>query len=324
MSYHATTLTIVADGDGVQAAHDGRVRVALEVHGDQRLIGVGHDALQRPLGSLLEGSVHLFHAGLALQVRHEVNHRDGRRGHAEGHAVEAPLQLGDHQPDRAGGAGGRGDDVQACRAGVAQVLRRHVQQALRVGVGVDGGQQARLDAPAVVEHLGDRREAVGGAGGVGDDVVLGRVVLVLVHAEHDGDVLVLGGRRDDDLLHGVVQMRLRLGGVGEEAGALDDDLRAFLGPGNLRGILVREDANLLAVDRDVVVVHDLDGAIEAAVGGVVAEEVGVGRGVGNIVDRDDLDVVGMPLQDRLQALPADAAESVDAYTCRHCVCAPPR
>ena len=33
------------------------------------------------------------------------------------------------------------------------------------------------------DHLDDRRQAVGGAAGVGDDVVLGRVVLVLVDAE---------------------------------------------------------------------------------------------------------------------------------------------
>ena len=40
----------------------------------------------------------------------------------------------------------------------------------------------------------------GGAGGVGDQLVLGRIVLALVDAEHHGDVGVLGGRGDDHLL----------------------------------------------------------------------------------------------------------------------------
>jgi hypothetical protein len=37
---------------------------------------------------------------------------------------------------------------------------------LRGGGGVHGGHQAALDAPVVVEHLGHRGQAVGGAGRV--------------------------------------------------------------------------------------------------------------------------------------------------------------
>ena len=39
--------------------------------------------------------------------------------------------------------------------------------------------------PALCPHLCEGREAVGGAGGVGHNVVLGRVVLLLVHAHHE-------------------------------------------------------------------------------------------------------------------------------------------
>jgi len=31
------------------------------------------------------------------------------------------------------------------------------------------------------------------AGGIGDNAMLGRVVFVVIHAHHDGDVFVLGG-----------------------------------------------------------------------------------------------------------------------------------
>ena len=105
-------------------------------------------------------------------------------------------------------------------------LRGHVEQALRVGVRVDRGQQAALDAEAVEQHLGDRRQAVGRARRVRDDGVLGGIEAVLVDAQDDGDVLVAGGRRDDDFLGAGVDVRFGLGGVGEEAGGLDDDLRA--------------------------------------------------------------------------------------------------
>jgi hypothetical protein len=41
-------------------------------------------------------------------------------------------------------------------------------------------------------------------------VVVGGVVVAVVRAEHDGDVLVLGGRGDDDLLRAAVEWALAL------------------------------------------------------------------------------------------------------------------
>ncbi len=109
-----------------------------------------------------------------FQLPDKVDDRDGRRGHAHGKAIELALQLGDDQGHRLGRAGGGGDDVQGGGPGAAGILVRQVQDALVVGVGVDGGHQAALDAKGVVEHLGHWGQAVGRAGGIGDDVVLGR------------------------------------------------------------------------------------------------------------------------------------------------------
>src|SRR6185312_8755650 len=118
------------------------------------------------------------------------------------------------------------DDVGGGGAGAAQVWVDDVENALVVGVGVDGGHQRLLDAEAVVDNLGGGGEAVGGAGGVGDDVVLGWVIRVLVDAEHDGDVLAFGRRGDDHLLDAVAQVGPGFVRIGEEAGALDHDLSA--------------------------------------------------------------------------------------------------
>ena len=48
------------------------------------------------------------------------------------------------------------------------------------------------------EYLGERSQAVGGAGCVGDDVVLLGIVLLLVHA-HDKHLSISRRRRDNDL-----------------------------------------------------------------------------------------------------------------------------
>ena len=66
-----------------------------------------------------------------------------------------------------------------------------------------------------------------------------------------------------------------------------------------------------AVDEEGTV-GDLDGAAEAAVDGVVLEEVSERLGVGEIVDRDDVEVGAAALEDGAEHEAADAAEPVDA------------
>ena len=66
------------------------------------------------------------------------------------------------------------------------------------------------------------------------------VVLVEVDAEDDRDVLVLGGRGDDDLLGAGVEVLGGLVAVGEEAGRLDDDVDAEVAPRQLRGVALLE------------------------------------------------------------------------------------
>jgi hypothetical protein len=75
-----------------------------------------------------------------------------------------------------------------------------------------------------MDNLGERREAVRGAGGVRNQVMRLGIVGVLVHTDHEGRVRVLGRRRDQDLLGagGDVLARARL--VQEQAGAFQCDV----------------------------------------------------------------------------------------------------
>ncbi len=122
---------------------------------------------------------------------------------------------------------------------------------LIVGIAVDGGHRAFLDAELFVQHLHHRRQTIGGAGSVRDDVVLGGIVRTFVHAEHDGDVFVLGGSRDDDLLHCAAQVFRGILGVGETAGGFHHHLRADAGPIDRGRIFDRENLNALAVDQQI-------------------------------------------------------------------------
>ena len=119
--------------------------------------------------------------------------------------------------------------------------------------------------------------------------MLGRIVLVLVDAQHDGDVFVGGGGGDDDLLHGRAQVRLGLGGVGKVAGGLDHDLRADFGPGQLGGVALGPHLDLLAIDGDEVLAGG-DLVLQVAQNRVVLEQVSQRRRAGQIVDGNKINL----------------------------------
>ena len=246
---------------------------------------------------------------VALELRGEVDDRDGGRRDPQAEAVELALEVGHHEGEGLRGAGRRRDDVLAGGAGPARVLVGDVEDALVVGVRVDRVHQAAPDREPVVHDLGGRREAVRRAARVADDLVLVGVVLPLVDAEDDRDVLALGGGADDDLLRAGVDVGAGLVGVGEDAGRLDHDVDAEVAPRELARVLDLEDLDRLAVDHHRVVgVGHL--ARVGAVRRVVLEQQGVRRDVDEVVDGDDLDA-GRALEQRLERLAADAAETVD-------------
>ena len=186
---------------------------------------------------------------LARRLEREVDDRAGRDGRAHREAVQLAVELRDHEADRLGGAGRRGHEVERGRAGAAQVRVRRVLQALVGRVGVDRRHQAVLDADRVVQHLGDRREAVRRARRVGDDVVaVGVVGVVEVDAEHDGRVRLGRRRGDDDLLGARLEVLGGVGALGEEAGRLDHDVDAEVAPRQRGRVALRERADLAAVD----------------------------------------------------------------------------
>src|SRR5712692_1519661 len=111
-----------------------------------------------------------------------------------------PLSSGEHEPHRGGRARGRRDHAHRAGARPAEVLVREIVDGLVIGVGMHGGGEAPLDAEIVEQDLGHGGEAIGRAGGIRHELMAGGVVLLLVDPQDDGDIRVLGGRRDHHLL----------------------------------------------------------------------------------------------------------------------------
>ena len=289
---------------------DRGARVALEIARDQLLRLDVEDALQRAGGGGLESLVDRAHRGRLREVGDEVDDGDDGRRHAVGDAVQLALELRDHLRDGARRARRGRDDVERGGAGAPQVLVLRVDEVLVARVGVDRGHQRALDAELIVQHLDHGHDAVGGAGAGRDHVVAGRVVLLVVDAEDDHPILALAGCGDDHLLHAVAEVPRGAVAVAEGAGRLDDDLDAERAPVDGRGVGVLEDAHRVAIDGEgVLAVGDL--GREAAVVGVVAQQVGVHLDGRAAVDGDDLEVIAAALPPGAHELAPGAPEAVD-------------
>src|ERR1019366_9499775 len=156
-----------------------------------------------------------------------------------------------------------------------------------------------------------------GATGVGDDVVLGGVVLVLIDAEHQGDVFVGGRSRDDDLLDGRAEVSFGLGSVGKEAGGFDDNLCADFSPVELGGVALGIDLDLFAIDGDEVIAGD-DFVLEVAKNRVVLEQVSQRGWAGQVVDGDKINL--RIAKSGAKYVAANAAEAIDTnLNCHVCL-----
>ncbi|KAF3823704.1 hypothetical protein GH733_007172 [Mirounga leonina] len=136
--------------------------------------------------------------------------------------------------------------------------------------GVDGGHESLHDAKVVMDDLGQRGQAVGGAGGIADN--LERVVILLMvhtHHEHGG---IGRGSRDDDPLGPALQVSPSFLHGGEDPSGLHNILSTSITPFDVGGISLLEDGDGLSID-DKLPVLSLDCAVEFTMGGIILEHV---------------------------------------------------
>lgn len=262
---------VVVEGDTGLGIEDGGVGVAVEIRGDNIVLGVSQDALEVTLSSLLDGLLDLVVAGTLLEADSEIDNGDVGGGDTHGHSGELAVELRDDLADSLGGTGAGGDDVLGSATATSPVLGGGtIDGLLGSSVGVDGGHETLNDAELVVDNLGERSQAVGGARSVGDDVGAAVVLLVVdTHNVHGG----VGRRsRDDNLLGTALQVSAGLVDGGEDTSGLDDVVGAGLGPLDVGGVTLGVELDLVAVDNEVVaIVGDL--TLEDTVGRVILEHV---------------------------------------------------
>jgi hypothetical protein len=244
--------------------------------------------LERSVSSFLDSSLDLIIGGTLLNTAGQINNGHVGGWDTHGHSGKLAIEIWDDLSDSLGGTSAGRNDVLSSSAASTPILSRGTVDGLLGGsVGVDGGHETLDDGEFVVDDLGQRSKAVGCAGGVGDNLNIGLVGLVVdTHNVHWGICRRSG---DDNLLRTTLQVCLGLLGGGENTGGLDNVVCTGLAPWDVGGVALGVELDSLAVDLQSSL-GGLDFALELAVCGVILEHVGsIMRLDERVVDSNDID-----------------------------------
>ena len=197
--------------------------VVIEIGGHVGMVGKTQHALHWTIGSGADGGVDLFDRGITSGFEDQIDDRDVWRRDADRHAIQLARQFRQHKPHRLGRPG-RGRDHRQCRgAGAVEIATHVIQRRLVAGIAVDRGHETLGDPDGVIQGFGDRRQAVGGAGCVGNNGVSRRQRFVIDPVD---DGLVGTGRRGrhQHAFGSVFKMQDSFVAVGEKAGAFHRDV----------------------------------------------------------------------------------------------------
>ena len=264
-------------GFGVE---DGRADIALEVGGNEGLVAVSEESLHLALGLGLDGGADLFVGGFLGKTASQVDDGNINGGDTECHTGELSDEGGDDLGDGLGGTGGRGDDVARRGTSPAPVLAgRRVDDGLGGGHGVNGGHEGLLDTEFVVDGLDHGGKTVGGTGRARDEV-FGSIVHFLVDTHDDGQGVILGGGRVDDLLRTTVDDGLGLFLGEEDTSGFADVVGTEGTPADFLRVTAAGGLDFLSVEDEEISVN-FDGLLGLTVDGVilvlVSHVIGSGR-----------------------------------------------
>jgi len=179
---------------------------------------------------------------------------------------------------------------------------------------VDGGHETLLDSEVIVDNLGKWGEAVGGAGGVGDDGLRWLVVLV-VDTEDVHWGIVLGWGSEDNLLGTTFQVKVTLLLGKENTSGLTDVVRAGFTPWDVDWVSLAEDSYELSIDNEaLVLLINLDSSWESSVDTVVLEEIlKIAELLVWGIDSFDNSLIFLSHESRSEDESSNSTESVDTH-----------
>lgn len=188
---------------------------------------------------------------------------------------------------------------------------------------MDGGDLPVADTGRLVQHFPDRREAVGGTGGRGEQAITRGLIEPIVDADDDVKRARFFDRGcNDHPFDAAVEISLELLGLQELTGALQHDIAAEIAPRDAVGCRCAGETNAPIADMNGPIVLGREQLAPAAVDAIEFQEMHRGSCAAfDLVDVDDVEpvigtrVVRRPVEAThrsAQSKTADTAHAVNA------------
>src|ERR1041385_9355045 len=136
-------------------------------------------------------------------------------------------------------------------------------------------------------------------------MVLGGVVFIMIHAEHQRDVFILRRSRNNDLLYRSTHVLLGLGRIGKTPRGLNYNLSPDGIPGQSSRVFFLKNLNGLALDADAVRTSR-DFVLQVPEPRVIFQQMGQSLGISKVVYCDKLNI--RIIQGRPQNIAPDSSE----------------
>ena len=178
---------------------------------------------------------------------------------------------------------------------------------------MDGGDRHVFDTHRLIQQFEQRHTTVGGAGGVGHQLLGAAQAILIDPVDHRGvDICLTGHRlRQQYARRASIDKALRLAAAGVLAGAFEQQIDIKCGPVDGFRAGLAQHFYAVAIDMQTIAV-DLHLTGKTSVGGVEAGQVFNAGLVGQVVQRDDFQLCpGAPLMQRTQHAAADTAITVE-------------
>ena len=260
--------------------------VAHDVAADNFVGVVLHDAFEVGIGSSFKSGIDFFHGGCFSDHGHDVGHRACSYRYAHGVCGNFAFQVGRYQHNRFGSTGAGGYYVLSSGTGTAQVAVRPVLQVLVGRVCVDGIHKKLLHTEGLIERHDHGHEAVGGAGGVGNNRVgIGDFVGIGTNNKR-GYIVCFGWGRQHHAFGTSLQVQAGFFFIEENTRAFQHHIHLQCTPWAFSRIFDGCCVNLVSVDNQVIFFGG-NGAFELTVHGVVFQQVRQCGVVRQVVDGHD-------------------------------------
>ena len=291
----------------------GGLTLTQEVGRYNFVFGVAQNALHGAFGSSFHRFADFCVGGSFLQVNGQVNNRHVRSRNTESHTGQQAFQFRDNYANSLGSTGRGRDDVLSRAAATAPVFgRRTINGLLGSSGSVNGGHQTGFDTEGVVQYFGDRSQAVGGAGSVGNDVLASIGSVVNAHYEHRGRVF---GRASQNNFLGTGSDVLASSLVGQEqTGSFGNNVNTDFVPTQVGRVTLSGNTYGFAVYNQVAV-FNFNGTLETTVGRVVLQHVSHVVNIDQVVDTNNFDVRTLASQTEYET--TDTAKTVNTYFDSH-------